>query len=136
MPRVLKQCCSMTVCARIACKGKDACEHSHQCKKKKYVDEGADYVCNLHAKNECKPECSICWGEINAKDAMKTNVCSHVFHKSCLKPWIEKNPSCPNCRARIPVPRATPSRPRELSTREVNILAAALLSTIPLMSLN
>ena len=104
MPRVLKRCCNMTVCNRIGCKDKDVCKHSKRCKNKKYVDDGEEYVCVAHdtdAKVEAPDcECSICWSDIEPRDVKKTS-CKHVFHKECLKKWLERNPSCPNCRSII-----------------------------------
>jgi hypothetical protein len=39
-------------------------------------------------------QCSICLVDTSN---MRT-LCGHYFHKSCLKKWLEKNASCPNCR--------------------------------------
>ena len=27
--------------------------------------------------------------------------CTHVFHSACIRPWLIRNSTCPNCRRRI-----------------------------------
>ncbi|VVU94333.1 Ring finger domain [seawater metagenome] len=47
-------------------------------------------------------ECSICLEKLET-DTKGYSICdnNHYFHASCLKKWIEKNPSCPLCRTSI-----------------------------------
>lgn len=40
-------------------------------------------------------DCAICWDEM--KSARKLP-CSHLFHDSCLRSWLEQDTSCPTCR--------------------------------------
>ena len=44
-------------------------------------------------------ECCICMDNINEK--VYDLPCSHVFHKTCLRLWADKNYDCPNCRQNI-----------------------------------
>ena len=48
-------------------------------------------------------ECSICLRGI-LRDEARTTACNHVFHTSCLQTWLNRNPTCPLCRARLPRP--------------------------------
>lgn len=43
--------------------------------------------------------CSICLEEI--KYSKKRLQCGHKFHKSCIKTWLKKSNTCPNCRSEI-----------------------------------
>lgn len=42
------------------------------------------------------PSCSICFEECLTKLAILD--CGHVFHRSCMIEWIEKEKRCPLCR--------------------------------------
>eukprot|EP00092_Neocalanus_flemingeri_P005165 GFUD01005554.1.p1 GENE.GFUD01005554.1~~GFUD01005554.1.p1 ORF type:complete len:1061 (+),score=260.18 GFUD01005554.1:362-3184(+) len=43
-------------------------------------------------------ECLICT-EFLETDLMTLEPCEHVFHLDCIKQWLEKDSSCPKCRA-------------------------------------
>lgn len=42
-------------------------------------------------------ECTICFENVNKNTGGQID-CGHSFHNDCLRPWIRKNGSCPNCR--------------------------------------
>lgn len=48
-------------------------------------------------------ECSICFDTMRKGQLISRLPChnevSHAFHKKCIKPWLESNKSCPNCRS-------------------------------------
>ena len=50
-------------------------------------------------------ECSICQDRIKKGQMICRLPCqdtvSHAFHRDCVKPWLEKNNTCPNCRSKI-----------------------------------
>ena len=46
-------------------------------------------------------ECSICLEKYIKKDKIIRLECNHVFHKSCIILWLNKNNSCPQCRENI-----------------------------------
>jgi len=45
--------------------------------------------------------CSICLGDFKEEIVIKLPICNHLFHKECLKQWVENHKECPNCRADI-----------------------------------
>ena len=49
---------------------------------------------------EVEDNCSICLNPMT-KDDKKLPDCPHRFHEDCIKNWIEKNNTCPNCRTKI-----------------------------------
>ena len=45
--------------------------------------------------------CSICLGDLaDTERAALELPCKHRFHGQCVAPWLQKNSSCPCCRAR------------------------------------
>ena len=48
--------------------------------------------------------CSICLERISAADvAQRICECDHLFHRECVKQWVEsRSATCPNCRGVIP----------------------------------
>lgn len=61
-------------------------------------------------------ECSICYSSIE-DDAValpcSAHGCRSFFHGTCIKPWLQKNPSCPLCRSSLAsLARRLPSPPR------------------------
>ena len=46
-------------------------------------------------------ECSICLEGYIKKDKIVRLNCNHVFHVTCVLPWLKNNNSCPQCRENI-----------------------------------
>jgi E3 ubiquitin-protein ligase ATL41 len=47
-------------------------------------------------------DCAICLCELDEGEEVKLlPVCMHLFHKDCIKLWLEKNKTCPMCRTRV-----------------------------------
>ncbi|XP_052800326.1 E3 ubiquitin-protein ligase RNF6-like [Mya arenaria] len=42
--------------------------------------------------------CSVCMDEYKTGDTQKTLPCLHVFHDSCIDPWLKNSARCPVCR--------------------------------------
>lgn len=42
--------------------------------------------------------CAICTDKIEENPHMTS--CCHLFHKKCVEPWLQKNHTCPVCRAK------------------------------------
>ena len=45
--------------------------------------------------------CSVCLEEPQAGDKLIRMNCSHVYHQSCLLPWLQKHNTCPYCRCKL-----------------------------------
>ena len=48
-------------------------------------------------------DCSICLRDIYF-GTERTTPCNHIFHRICLETWLNRSPTCPLCRARLPRP--------------------------------
>ena len=51
--------------------------------------------------DEAGRTCIICRDDMTVHDCKRLPVCSHMFHKSCLREWLVQQQSCPTCRADI-----------------------------------
>lgn len=43
--------------------------------------------------------CTICLEEFATTDTVRTLWCDHVFHRSCIDTWFEKQITCPLCQS-------------------------------------
>ena len=50
------------------------------------------------SKDDKSKQCCICLQIYQNGDEITTLPCIDRFHTSCIKPWIERNPSCPLCK--------------------------------------
>ena len=56
-------------------------------------------------------KCAICIDDLENKDYLKLKCekngesfgCGHMFHKECVKKWLNTASVCPLCRAELPV---------------------------------
>ncbi len=51
-------------------------------------------------KNDDNDICSICLEDLKDEKCVILS-CEHIYHKDCIKKWLKKNDSCPNCRINI-----------------------------------
>lgn len=47
------------------------------------------------------PDCSICQSDLKGGTITDMLPCQHRFHGKCIKEWLEKHDTCPNCRTKI-----------------------------------
>lgn len=63
-------------------------------------------------------ECVVCKDAFEAGAQLLSLPCKHAFHCDCIKPWLDKNNTCPTCRFKLPsevqdgAARSPPSRRR------------------------
>ena len=46
-------------------------------------------------------ECVICLDDFKVGDKIFTLPCNHIYHKTCIQPWLSTNSNCPLCRIDI-----------------------------------
>ncbi|CAJ1370207.1 unnamed protein product [Effrenium voratum] len=60
----------------------------------------------LQVKVVPEAECSICCELLSVKEVLalpcQARGCGSHFHMECIRPWLERNPSCPLCRDTLP----------------------------------
>eukprot|EP00736_Rhodelphis_marinus_P001049 Rmarinus@m.5658 len=64
-------------------------------------------------------DCAICRAPMHSAKRLP---CGHLFHKSCLRPWLQQRSSCPSCRQVIGT--GVQSSPNEPTTEPANDPAA------------
>ncbi|XP_040376146.1 RING-H2 finger protein ATL66-like [Oryza brachyantha] len=66
-------------------------------------------------------ECAVCLGAVEEGETVRAlPCCPHAFHARCVDAWLRLRPTCPLCRADVPVPaRPTASRARHVSPGDV-----------------
>ena len=56
-------------------------------------------IIQTYTPTDTEETCTICQDDIEANtQTRKINACGHVFHKSCIDLWFERNVKCPICR--------------------------------------
>lgn len=65
-------------------------------------DSSATILESYESITELKDDCSICYYPFESSETIELN-CKHLFHKQCLKQWIDRGRgvSCPLCRATL-----------------------------------
>jgi len=45
-----------------------------------------------------KLQCTICMNEFNFGENVRKLICDHYFHDHCVRGWLQRHATCPNCR--------------------------------------
>lgn len=63
--------------------------------------------------------CAICKDDLPLAAAARRLPCRHLYHSSCIVPWLEMHNSCPICRCRLPTePTAREVAPAPVSEQD------------------
>jgi hypothetical protein len=46
-------------------------------------------------------QCAVCQDDITGRSLYRQLPCNHIFHATCIDPWIERSNTCPLCRSPI-----------------------------------
>ncbi|CAK1542014.1 unnamed protein product [Leptosia nina] len=60
--------------------------------------------------------CSVCWETFQLGETVSKLECEHIFHKPCIKPWLELHATCPICRRSLLPPDQSPSNTTATTT--------------------
>lgn len=52
----------------------------------------------MPTETESSASCVVCTFEIGMVDRVSELRCGHVFHASCVDPWLDMHHTCPTCR--------------------------------------
>eukprot|EP00598_Pedospumella_elongata_P004637 CAMPEP_0184973198 /NCGR_PEP_ID=MMETSP1098-20130426/5096_1 /TAXON_ID=89044 /ORGANISM="Spumella elongata, Strain CCAP 955/1" /LENGTH=724 /DNA_ID=CAMNT_0027495643 /DNA_START=163 /DNA_END=2337 /DNA_ORIENTATION=- len=90
-------------------------------KKLTKVMAGKIRQCKLDLDTVCsQPSCPICSEDFAVKAIATRLPCSHVFHHSCVVPWLEMKLNCPICRAELTDDIPTQTELEKYSTEEMS----------------
>lgn len=73
-------------------------------------------------------ECRICLEEIKQEEKIKAIDCAHIFHESCIDPWLRQKPNCPICRTRVTL--LPDGAPREEKVNVLDTLTLTLMQRV------
>ncbi|XP_055613802.1 E3 ubiquitin-protein ligase Iruka-like [Uranotaenia lowii] len=75
---------------------------------------------------ELKLQCSVCWEDFQIDEVVRKLSCAHVYHESCIIPWLQLHGTCPICRKSL-APEQPPDEQRGLAAA-ANAVANTLRS--------
>jgi len=73
------------------------------------VLECGQYCSKEEIENLGNPDCSICYGEMSRPIKLP---CDHMYCEGCLSQWLERESTCPLCRAEVGANNKIPSEYR------------------------
>ncbi|XP_037292334.1 E3 ubiquitin-protein ligase Iruka isoform X3 [Manduca sexta] len=81
--------------------------------------------------------CSVCWENFTLGETVSRLECDHIFHSSCIAPWLQLHATCPICRrsllpeepADAPAADATAANASETAADASSTLAANASAT-------
>ena len=56
-------------------------------------------ICTTTSENN--KECSICISGIECDQKIYSLSCGHIYHEICLKEWLTRQTTCPECRKHL-----------------------------------
>lgn len=83
----------------------DAIERALQNDESNRVSNDTTVIPEYKAEGMLDDECSICFEKIKKRQKFRALPCSevkqHCFHTKCIDPWLQRNTTCPVCRAKV-----------------------------------
>ncbi|KAF5918119.1 hypothetical protein HPG69_018460 [Diceros bicornis minor] len=67
-------------------------------------DAAKKAISKLTTRTETDPDfdhCAVCIESYKQNDVVRILPCKHVFHKSCVDPWLSEHCTCPMCKLNI-----------------------------------
>lgn len=61
------------------------------------------YKVSMQEKRNGVNECQVCRYQYEAGEQVRTLPCFHIFHTSCIDPWLIQKPQCPICLTKLSV---------------------------------
>lgn len=46
-------------------------------------------------------DCTVCSESFRKGEKIRKLPCKHIFHETCIMPWLASNSTCPNCRLNL-----------------------------------
>jgi hypothetical protein len=79
------------------------CSYFYDIVKNKIVKECNNYKINNELNEtilniETEIICSICLENLKKNEKCIEFECKHIYHKNCIKEWLQNHKNCPNCR--------------------------------------
>ncbi|AYV79046.1 MAG: hypothetical protein Faunusvirus1_66 [Faunusvirus sp.] len=66
-----------------------------------YIQNSYNLQMRKYADTDIYTSCSICLTEFIINEDIVCLQCDHIFHKSCIVSWADRQLKCPNCRLAI-----------------------------------
>uniref|UniRef100_A0A8C5KD03 E3 ubiquitin-protein ligase RNF181 n=1 Tax=Jaculus jaculus TaxID=51337 RepID=A0A8C5KD03_JACJA len=73
---------------------------------------------NCEPLNSEQLKCPVCLVEFEEEETAIELPCHHLFHSSCILPWLSKTNSCPLCRHELPTDDDTYEQHRQDKARK------------------
>jgi E3 ubiquitin-protein ligase RNF115/126 len=66
------------------------------------IECNEDNIKFLRKDSGCDNSCSVCKDEFEVNQKAIYLPCKHLYHESCILPWLKDRNSCPTCRFELP----------------------------------
>jgi hypothetical protein len=97
----MKQNRRLPLCKKEKCPGGQSCPFIHGEQAQKLLKKNQNkfiYGELVFKETTTAKPCPICLDDYKIGEVLKIISCKHVFHRDCIKKWLQNNPVCPLCR--------------------------------------
>eukprot|EP00053_Salpingoeca_punica_P018875 m.187566 g.187566 ORF g.187566 m.187566 type:complete len:159 (+) comp17524_c0_seq1:3677-4153(+) len=78
---------------------------------------------HVYKKGRQSERCPVCTADFEDQEECHRLPCQHLFHTSCILPWLEKVCTCPVCRHELPTDDAVYEERKRFKADEKSRLA-------------